>query len=250
VLPKADQCIFCGAEGISEEHIFSRKWLKRIWSVQTGEKLRHRNVRDHSERGEEFDRAYAKREADLVVYCVCTGCNSGWMNRLDQAVYPIVDPMVSGAQSTIATLANQMTLVHWAMKVAFMFDYRQDKSTLPGELARGFRRHWTMPPRTRIWLARNVPLHEGEASGAFHTMGRGDDDHRLYLCTFRVDQMIVQILHGIGEEIRPNRLRHEQHVVQIWPPSYLRVRWPPPVTLDEFEYAAFCHAFVRDFMSR
>jgi hypothetical protein len=247
MLPRADACIFCNRTPVVEEHIFSRKWLKRIWNLPKGHQLGHRHVRRDTAGQEEFDVIWSKQEASLVAYCVCAKCNSGWMNALDQHVYRIIDPLTRGENAEIKTLKDQTTLVHWAMKVALMFDWQQDASTVPAEIARNFHKDWTMPPDTYIWLARNIPFNRGHASGAFHTLARGDDP-QVYLVTFRVDQMVVQVLLGIGFEIRPVRPRHGDAVRQVWPLTYERIVWPPPRTLDEVEYVAFTQDFVRDYL--
>lgn len=251
MIPKADLCIFCGSGEIAKEHIFARKWLERIWDLPKGHKLPHHHVRGHSVRGEEFDRWWLKQEADLVVYCVCGTCNSGWMNDLDQQVHPIVDPMTRGESTTLTRIRDQNLLVRWAIKIAFMFDYRQDRSTIPTDFARAFHQVGSIPPNTYIWLARNKPLHDGQASGMFHTMGRSDDHPEIYLNTFRVDELVLQVLIGIAKDVEPRRLRHGDAVVQIWPQSLEPlpgvIRWPPRRTLDELEYAAFGNAFIRDY---
>jgi hypothetical protein len=248
VIPKADECIFCGSGSIAAEHIFSRRWLAQIWEVPKGHQMPHRHLRGHSDRGEEFDLRWSKQEADLVVSCVCDRCNSGWMNTLDRRVYPIVNPMTRGEVVRLASLRDQNVVIRWAIKVAFMFDYRQDRSTIPVDFARAFRQTGAIPSHTYVWLARNESLHEGQASGMFHTMGRGDDHPEVYLVTFRVDQLVVQVLIGIAKDIRPHRPRHGDAIAQIWPQNaFSTVVWPPSRTLDELEYAAFGHAFIRDY---
>ena len=131
-----------------------------------------------------------------------------------------------------------------------MFDWTQDPTSLSVEVAREFHDAGTIPPNTYVWLARNVPLYQGQASGATHSI-REDDVPKIYLVTFRIDQLVVQVLMGLnGEEIRPNRPRHGDAVRQIWPQGFEAITWPPARTLDEYEYGAFGHAFIRDYFAR
>jgi len=124
------------------------------------------------------------------------------MNTLDRRAQKIINPMTRGDRAEIRTLRDQMVVVHWALKIAFMFDYTQDASMIPVALARAFRAHGEIPANTYVWLARNVPMVEGHATGATHTMSRGDDPE-VYLLTFRIDQLVVQVVIGIAVPVRP-----------------------------------------------
>lgn len=111
MIPKATECIFCGAREVTAEHVFSRGWLRRLWGLPKGHQLGHQHVRSHSERGDEFNIRWSKQEADLIVYCVCSGCNSGWMNTLDRRAQKIIDPMTQGEPTRLGSLRDIAVVV-------------------------------------------------------------------------------------------------------------------------------------------
>jgi hypothetical protein len=242
VIPKASECIFCRTGEITEEHIFSRKWLKRLWNLPRGEQLGHQHARSDSEVGDKFDIRWSKQEADLVVYCICDRCNSEWMNVLDQRAQRIIDPMTQGQRTRLRTARDQLLLARWSLKIAFMFDYRQERPSIPQHFAQAFKERNAFPDYAYVWLAHNVPIVRGQANGVFHTLERnGNPD--VYLVTFRVDQLVVQVVVGIAHEVRADRTGHRDALRQVWPLTYETVTWPGR-TMDEFEYVMFANRFT------
>lgn len=247
-LPKADDCIFCGNSDIAPEHVFSRGWLRRLWDLpKKGAGLLHQHSRASTDPADEtFDYWWKKNEADLVAHCVCGSCNSGWMNTLDRRVQRIIDPMTRGEPGVVRTLREKYLLAAWAMKIAFMYDWQQEMPTLPADLAREFFDGHREPPSCAwIWLARSVPIVGGEnhqASGAHHSAG-----DEFYLLTFRVDELIIQVLITPGVEVQPNRRRTGDAVIQLWPMTFETIQWPPKRTLNAVEYAAFTRSFLADY---
>jgi len=246
MLPKADRCIFCDKDEIVEEHYFSRRWLERLWGVPKGEKLGHRHTRGDST-GEDFDLIWAQREPSLVVYCVCSDCNSGWMNNLDLRAQRLVDPMTKGNRTVLASLRDLHLMVGWVTKIAFMLDYRQDKPVIPSSVAAEFQRTLLPPEGTYIWLAASPPVIPGHAAGYTHTLGRSGE-RQVYLTTFRVDEYVAQLVIPLGgTQISPVRRRYEKAVCELWPLTYRTLAWPPEQTLDSVELVKFIGAFLGDF---
>jgi hypothetical protein len=241
--PRAEQCIFCGAEDVSEEHIFPRKWIAKLFDFPRGEKLRHRHLRTTGSQVS-FDSWWQKTEADLVVQCVCGTCNSEWMNTLDLRTQEIVAPMVRGEPTEIRTLRDQLTLARWITKLAFMFDYKQDKSTIPRDVAERFYKTRLPPMSAYIWVAASPPLVPYHASGfTWTTEGRGDDSE-FYLLTARVNDLVLQYLMPLVGEVNPVRRRYRRAIRQVWPPTYKSLSWPPNEILSDVEYVGFSWTFI------
>jgi hypothetical protein len=243
--PRADRCIFCGSTEISEEHIFGRKWIAKLFQVPRKEKLGHRHVRITGPIVD-FDSWWQYKEADLAVYCVCRKCNSEWMNALDEQAQKIIAPMVRGRTTRITTYRDQLILARWITKLAFMFDYKQEKSSLPREFAERFHKTRLPPDNAYIWVAASPPV-PGRYHASGHTWtteGRTDGD--WYLLTARVNDLIVQYLMPItpGGKIAPVRGRYGRAVRQVWPPTYKPLSWPPDEILSDVEYVGFAMTFI------
>lgn len=104
------QCVFCGSEPVTREHVWPR-WISALLGDRGPFHVREAPGR--------VDRT--ARELDLVVKRVCAGCNGGWMARLEEAVKPVLTPMIlaSPPQQLLAP-AGQTRLARWAMKTLLM----------------------------------------------------------------------------------------------------------------------------------
>jgi hypothetical protein len=131
-----------------------------------------------------------------------------------------------------------------------MLDWRQEAPSISGELSREFFKSRTPPNVARLWLAHHLPhLTQGHASGLTRSMGRPNvAATEIYLATFRIDQLVAQVLVTPPQQVSPVRTRHGDAVRQVWPLTYEPLVWPPARTLDDFEYIAFCEAFLRDYV--
>ena len=200
---------------------------------------------------QDFATWWQRREADLVVYCVCGRCNSGWMNDLDQRAQQIIEPMVVGQSTVLRSLREKHILAAWIVKLAFMFDYKQDKSTIPLPLARQYHAERLPPARSLIWLAASPPTVPGHAAGAFWTLGTRRDNEQtdeLFFLTARVDHLVTQIVIPLlpGGQIRAVRHRFERHIRGLWPMTYEAIAWPPDGILSPADYVEFCDSLSRD----
>jgi hypothetical protein len=246
--PRADRCIFCDGVPVNEEHIFPRKWLARLWKLEQDEKLGHGHKRGGTET-EESETWWNRREASLVVWCVCDRCNSGWMNRLDQRTQEIIEPLVLGERARVGTLREKYLVAAWVAKLAFMFDYQQDRSTIPLSLARQFHVDRLPLERALIWLAASPPAVSGHAAGAFWTLGTRRDNEQtdeLFFLTARVDHLVAQIVVPLlpGGQVRTVRHRFQRHVRALWPMTYEAIAWPPAEILSDIDYVEFCDSLA------
>lgn len=245
---RADACIFCGRLDVVPEHIFSRAWLRDLWSVPSSERLLHRQVRGTADR-EDFDRWWDNKRADITVLCVCDQCNSGWMNTLDRRVYRIIEPMTRGERTRVTTLTEKMTLVAWATKVAYMFDFKQQSAVVPTKDHKLLFERFLPPARAWIWFACSPPVVTNQASGLTWDMG-SDEAREVYLASFRVDHLVVQFLLPITQEIRPQRPRYGRALRQLWPETFEVLPWPPEQVIDEFDYVPFLDGFAQAYIER
>ncbi len=143
-------CLFCGATGrMTREHVLRKKWPVLLgeddvpgpqgrsgWHVvrQTG------SVRSWNEH-------YTGRRFDLTIKDVCSRCNNGWMNQLEEATEPVVVEMVRGRRVKVSA-ENTRLLERWITKTAivvarmhdepFTFTAEQAHSLTFGEMPDGF----------------------------------------------------------------------------------------------------------------
>jgi hypothetical protein len=77
---------------------------------------------------------YERRKPDVVRRAVCTKCNNGWMNRLDQLAQPMLTAMIKGTPLSIADVSTKTTLAAWVSKVSLIVDSMQETeaSLAPG----------------------------------------------------------------------------------------------------------------------
>lgn len=84
----------------------------------------------------------------------CRTCNTGWMAELENAVKPVLAPMLRGHRCLVTSAAAQ-TLSFWASKTILGFQAAEAPTTTfarPGDFRR-LHDERTAPPHSQIWLA-------------------------------------------------------------------------------------------------
>src|SRR5438128_2367678 len=116
-------CVFCGAAGVSEEHIFPR-WLRHALPPLEKFRGQERSRTYWPGQAQEKQLLIAKREfqepfTENRVRRVCRACNHGWMNELEMTIRPMLTTMIHGdpVQMTPANCAN---LALWATKTVML----------------------------------------------------------------------------------------------------------------------------------
>lgn len=121
------RCIFCGAEGVSEEHIIA-EWSFRAFA-------RSRKL------GPNFAGTFTapdqlKVEADEPIQTAgvtCKPCNNGWLSLIDNDAARVLKPLIQGASEVTLDAAGQTASAAWIYKCALIFDAAQHGAD--GELA-------------------------------------------------------------------------------------------------------------------
>lgn len=119
------------------------------------------------DQGKRDERLLKRRRPELVTKSVCRTCNSGWMNDLDLAAQPLLNPMTQG-QAVNLQLPEVNLLAAWLCKTAIVTDTAQpDGPALGQDHARYLLSRRTPPAGWRLWLAlepgANVPTHKKRA---------------------------------------------------------------------------------------
>jgi hypothetical protein len=112
-------CIYCELpKAKSQEHVLA-SWIIEVLSQDTrGLPLPLRMELSDQSGGKRVTLGKTKRSKTLEFTTrVCRDCNSGWMNDMEIAVRPYLEPMIRGAKCHIDA-AWQHALAAWAAKFA------------------------------------------------------------------------------------------------------------------------------------
>ena len=172
---------------------------------------------------------------------VCSRCNNEWMKRLEDAVIPVLKPMMLGEGFTLNASALA-ALAAWATKTALVFELvQQDGATTASAADRlWFKAHRSPLPGSRIWAARYVG-----------TLGKAWQS-RSMLMTYDLDDpssvpsphgLVVVLAYGQvalrvamvrSEPTLPARfaVTDDERAPTIWP-TMGQLAWPPLTTLDD-----------------
>jgi len=238
-------CIYCGQPARSREHIVATRFIDVLREDPRGLPLpvmltatlpdgtRRRIGGKKTKRGK-YTLEYTTR--------VCANCNSGWMNRIDDAAFPSVADMVRGKQVSLDGAARA-AIAAWMCKVA-VTARSAPHSPLPIE------RDWTdwlythhsAPPTWYVWIGRyegtqpwwyqphdvRIELGPGSASPP---PGMNLVRPNGVLATLVIGYLIAQVfgVSGLGQLQNPDR---EVDFPLIWPGSTDLV-WPPPHHIDD-----------------
>ncbi len=241
------------AEELSEEHIFGRGWVERVMPLPEGAKFRHRHSRlkgqppfgADGERG--FDVFWEARDASFVTPGICKKCNNTWMDEMDKATYPFIDPLVSGEARTLG-LDAQEQIARWATKVGLLLDPHLDRPTLPEGFWSAFHGTRQPFPDSHVWVARyDLPYgqHRGGGTPTMKSVSTLEGSPSGYACTISLNYLVVHMLIPMDgfDAVSVARTWESAwggYVRRIWPPVLGHaVEWPPPISIRADEYNWF-----------
>jgi hypothetical protein len=184
----------------------------------------------------------------IQVKRVCATCNNGWMNDLETAARPLLEPMIVGRGRALHR-DGQRTIATWAMKTMLMFEFAYPEQLIPRELYEHLYAHREPPPRTRAWLApyggeRFSTYYKRHALGLTFGPGStyGIDHPNMYGATLQVGDLAVQIYVPTFEE--DVVLSHAKWLplYPLWP-SPGSITFMPRPALDDAGLELFVDAF-------
>jgi hypothetical protein len=152
VLNPPRECIFCKAYGMTYEHVWP-DWLKKYVPqiMPKHSALTHAIYLDHQESSvKTWDGDPQSRRLPVV----CKRCNEGWMKRLQDAVKPILVPLLD-AKPALVSSYNQQLLATWATMCIMTGEYyRPDQASVSYEDREYLRLYLEPPKEWRIWIGR------------------------------------------------------------------------------------------------
>lgn len=104
----ARTCAFCGGSELSNEHVIPQ-WL--------GALMPHREIRQITIPDNLTPQARGTHDTadNMVTGRVCESCNSGWMNEIETAARPYIEPMALGRGVVVPREAQAM-IATWIVK--------------------------------------------------------------------------------------------------------------------------------------
>lgn len=121
------RCIFCGAEGVSEEHIIA-EWAFRAFARSRKPPPGFAGTFTAPDQ--------LKVEPDEPIQTAgvtCKPCNNGWLSLIDNDAAQVLKPLIQGASEVTLDAAGQTAFAAWIYKCALIFDAAQHGAD--GELA-------------------------------------------------------------------------------------------------------------------
>lgn len=149
-------CIFCGSTTIkiTKEHVYGQ-WLRDLYAGETH--AAHRLIREDG-----TGATFPGNPFDLQVRVPCEECNNGWMNDMEVAVRPFLEPMIRSEQVTELPSESQRSLAAWAVKTALMLqDFKAGRQLVPDSEYHRFYAQKEPPPGYLVLVARQVVRQDG-----------------------------------------------------------------------------------------
>jgi hypothetical protein len=233
-------CIFCSAtSGLSREHLLPG-WLKGVFPDV--DLVTHYRVigRSEHDRREWDARPFRER-----VRVVCQRCNNVWMSQLEDAVKPIMIPMLKHVPCVIDRRAQEL-LATWALKTCLVFQASQTGAPpiAPRIHYTHVAREHTPPSQVSIWLTSHYRARFDGINSVYvqRPLGLRSSDARFapkddvaYLCFLAVS--------WVGFVIGGHAYATDSHIVydgqlgdallQVWPVGPDPIHWPPRTMMDQ-----------------
>jgi hypothetical protein len=231
-------CVFCGMTGsLSREHVVA-KWLRK--ALQIREPVR------------EFSGAMYIGKAEtlaIVFHEVCDSCNKTWMEALEAAVRPVLEPLLLGAaagERRVLDPDQQAILATWAAKTGLLLALSKfrgkDYGWVPADTLQWLYHHHGLlmpPPGSRVWMS---GLMTSDVPASVQAACLYDDDRNpaAQCVTFSVGCVLLQVFAPslADADISPDieiwlapASAYQSALLQI-APSGSPVRWPPQAVID------------------
>jgi hypothetical protein len=235
------RCIFCGATGLSKEHVWA-DWLKAYIP---------KDMAEHSSMSALLHPTHADRKTKKIagdprsrrLRVVCRACNNEWMSRLQTATKPYLLPLVLG-EVTALDVNAQATLAAWiAMFVMVAEHFDRAKVATPQSERDFLRKREKTPSTWRIWIGDYergnwvghwihfaVPI-SGE-SHPIEMMSNGVPRPNTQTTTFVVGRLYVHVMSSPMDIFDDWRFAKPELMKQIWPIKRNIVGWPPKTLSD------------------
>lgn len=148
-----DNCIFCGNDDMTEEHIVADWVLRAFFRSKTT-----RADLSGSFIGPKQMRVGAA-EPIATAKVICRACNNEWLSQIDNRAAQALRPLVQGRSEVTLSPDAQSAVSAWIFKCALIFDASQNGAAGPlSPLRADFAQHRLAPPGSTIYAGPAPPL--------------------------------------------------------------------------------------------
>lgn len=219
-------CVLCRGTPLTKEHVLPR-WLKVALDPTV---RRHRYIRWNADTVRHHDAPPLNDQVKVV----CSDCNSGWMNQLEENIRSFLPHLIRGT-SCVLESEEQQSLSAWSLKTMLMFQHTHP-AVVRGVIPAGdfTRFHETRRP-TRSMLGRlgfmnyppddSVPLVDTMCQGYRTREANG----AAWINTLKIGCMVVQFVRApqLAEGNRLAPFEIMPSLRPMWPPAEV-IGWPLP----------------------
>lgn len=144
-------CIFCGGVANSKEHVLRKKWRDYFGEDLRGYTEEHVYANPQGGPAHIESKKSKRVQFDYTVKAVCTVCNNGWMNDLENEVEQVLLRLFRGEAGPLS--ADDLgALTRWAAKTAFVIEAMDSSPEAAVEEQRHAVRHGMAPVRFNAFL--------------------------------------------------------------------------------------------------
>jgi hypothetical protein len=243
-MKSARRCIFCGAGNLSKEHIWPQwmgeflpsypdnKRIEQLWTfTQKTFLVRAPDVQNRP--GHTWNK---------TLRIVCRACNSGWMSKCEQMAKPVLLPLMTSQNYTLAPKQIDI-LSHWiALKVMIGEHSQPNDWVTPVEMRQRFKSALIMPEHFKIWIAKcGADGWECSYLRQAATISRSPairpERKNIHSVAFGVRDLFVLAMHTTEEGVLDKiGFSSEEAIVPLYP-GYKEINWPPKYTLSSKQAA-------------
>ena len=255
------ECIFCGGQNLTHEHVFS-KWTHKFLERRKPGRALAEIGRQYSDRSETEIVKLPGQIRDWKVRCVCGGthetCNGGWMRRVEDTAKPILLPLIIGEEIRIFPY-EQSIIATWAVLKSIVGEYDGRYITHVHHKQRQYLMEHGLPPTNGwgVWIGSFIRRNwiPEWVSRPFlllpnHIVAKLPKHEATYFnscaTTQVVNKLFIHVVHTPMPRFIP-RLRfplpHHGTLFRIWPPSETSIQWPGRSLSDQDADVAAHRAF-------
>lgn len=238
-------CIFCGERPVDSKEHFWPVWMASALPELPGSYSAHLSD-SHPPTGRANTKARRQngRLNTLKVRAVCAPCNNGWMNRLEGAVRPLLEPMIAGLPSILSTEA-QSILARWISTKTIAAEHFHRQNAITPATERRALMEGAMPTGFRVYVGQHIasPVGYRRSSHTIHRPGAGDLSStalngpfakNIQQITFTIGSMFAHVNASVANVCFEEMvIVHFYQVSRIWPSQSDNFPWPPTRPLTE-----------------
>lgn len=228
MLQAPTECIFCGGEELTDEHVLPLWAGKVLQRLGDGEWTYLRFI-DRRPVPAAFATKSA-RAATSKIRCVCKTCNGGWMSRLEVDAKAILTPLILGEPRKLS-VDDRVAAATWLTKTALVHDLLGDRpAILPDARRTEFGDRKTPFSNSDLYVGR----YEGRRTFARYAVPATDSGtgERCLLFTTLMGSLFLQV--AIRNDERGDVIGRSpiEGLAALWPAAY-GLMWPPRVPLTD-----------------